>query len=175
MSFLFGIPAPGSPWSPLLVELGAHNVEQARLTLVAAHGAGVRVAMGYDSSPLRSATNELLAMIDFGLPAEQALVAATAGSAEALGLAAHIGTVETGKLADLLVADGDQGTEPRVLTGCAQAQGHALRPRPNLARSAAGEARSRHGSRSPLRRALRRGRRRGRAPSPRGRGRGRCR
>src|SRR5207248_1550243 len=33
LSFLLGIPAPGSPWSPLLVELGEHNVEQARLTL----------------------------------------------------------------------------------------------------------------------------------------------
>ena len=115
LSFLIGIPAPDSPWSPLLVELGAHNVEQARLTLVAAHAAGVRIAMGYDSSPLRSATNELLAMIEFGLPAEKALVAATAGSAEALGLAAHIGTVEVGKLADLLVVDGDPLSEPPVL------------------------------------------------------------
>jgi len=115
LSFLIGIPAPDSPWSPLLVELGAHNVEQARLTLVAAHAAGVRIAMGYDSSPLRSATNELLAMIEFGLPLEKALVAATAGSADALGLAAHIGTVEVGKLADLLVVDGDPLSEPGVL------------------------------------------------------------
>src|SRR5947207_426308 len=64
LSFLIGIPAPGSPWSPLLVELGEHNVEQARLTLLAARAAGVRIAMGFDSSPLRSATNELLALID---------------------------------------------------------------------------------------------------------------
>ena len=115
LSFLIGIPAPGSPWSPLLVELGAHNVEQARLTLVAAHAAGVRIAMGYDSSPLRSATSELLAMIEFGLPVEKALVAATAGSADALGLAAHIGTVEVGKLADLLIVDGDPLSEPGTL------------------------------------------------------------
>jgi imidazolonepropionase-like amidohydrolase len=115
LSFLLGIPAPGSPWSPLLVELGEHNVEQARLTLVAAHAAGVQIAMGYDSSPLRSATNELLAMIEFGLPVADALVAATAGGAYALGLAAHVGTVEAGKLADLLVVDGDPLTEPGVL------------------------------------------------------------
>jgi imidazolonepropionase-like amidohydrolase len=115
LSFLLGIPAAGSPWSPLLVELGEHNVEQARLTLVAAHEAGVRIAMGFDSSPLRSATNELLAMIEFGLPVADALVAATAGGAYALGLAAHVGTVEAGKLADLLVVDGDPLTEPGVL------------------------------------------------------------
>lgn len=115
LSFLLGIPAPGSPWSPLLVELGEHNVEQARLTLVAAREAGVRIAMGFDSSPLRSATNELLAMIDFGLPVADVLVAATRGGAEALGLSADVGTVEEGKLADLLVVDGDPLAEPHVL------------------------------------------------------------
>jgi len=115
LSFLIGIPAPGSPWSPLLVELGEHNVEQARLTLLAARDAGVRIAMGFDSTPLRSATNELLAMIAFGLPVEEGLVAATSGGAEALGLSAHVGTVEEGKLADLLVVDGDPLADPRVL------------------------------------------------------------
>jgi len=116
LSFLIGIPALGTPWSPLLVELGEHNVEQARLTLVAAHAAGVRIAMGFDSTPLRSATNELLAMIEFGLPVEDALVAATSGGAYALGLDAHVGSVEEGKLADLLVVDGDPLADPRALT-----------------------------------------------------------
>jgi imidazolonepropionase-like amidohydrolase len=116
LSFLLGIPAAGTAtWSPLLVELGEHNVEQARLTLVAARAAGVRIAMGYDSAPLRSAANELLALVDFGLPPAEAIVAATAGSAAAVGLAEHIGTVESGKLADLLVVDGDPLQEPGVL------------------------------------------------------------
>jgi imidazolonepropionase-like amidohydrolase len=115
LSFLLGIPAPGSPWSPALVELGEHNVEEARLTLLAARRAGVRIAMGFDSSPLRSATNELLALIEFGLPPAEALVAATSAAAEALGLAAHVGSVEEGKLADLVVVDGDPLEEPRLL------------------------------------------------------------
>jgi imidazolonepropionase-like amidohydrolase len=120
LSFLLGIPAPGSPWSPLLVELGEHNVEQARLTLLAARKAGVRIAMGFDSSPLHAATNELLAMIEFGLPVAEALVAATSSGAEALGLAADVGTVEEGKLADLLVVDGDPLAEPACLTDAAR-------------------------------------------------------
>src|SRR5205807_2322652 len=54
LSFLLGL-AASPTWTPLLLELGRHNVEQARLTLVAAREAGVRLAMGHDPSPLRSA------------------------------------------------------------------------------------------------------------------------
>jgi len=116
LSFLIGIPKAGPcVWSPLLVKLGEHNVEQARLTLVAARAAGVTIAMGYDSAPLRSAANELLALIEFGLTPAEALVAATSAGAAALGLRDQIGTVEAGKLADLLVVDGDPLSEPRVL------------------------------------------------------------
>ena len=116
LSFLLGLAEAGSAtWMPLLAELGKHNVEQSRLTLVAARDAGVRLAMGFDSAPLRSATNELLALIDFGLSPAEALVAATSGGAYALGLTEHIGTVESGKLADLLVVDGDPLVEPSVL------------------------------------------------------------
>jgi imidazolonepropionase-like amidohydrolase len=116
LSFLLGIVEGGtSTWAPELVELGKHNVEQSLLTLVAARDAGVRIAMGYDSKPLHSATRELLALIDAGLSASEALVAATSGSAYALGLDAHVGTVEPGKLADLVVVDGDPLAEPGLL------------------------------------------------------------
>jgi imidazolonepropionase-like amidohydrolase len=120
LSFLLGIPAPGSPWSPLLVELGEHNVEQARLTLLAAREAGVRIAMGFDSAPLHTATNELLAMVEFGLPVAEALVSATGAGARALGLHEHIGTIEEGKLADVIVVDGDPLAEPACLTDAAR-------------------------------------------------------
>ena len=116
LSFLIGLAENRSTtWTPLLVELGKHNVEQAQLTLVAAREAGVTLAMGYDSSPLRTATNELLALVDFGLTAGEAVAAATTGSAYALGLDDQIGTIEPGKLADLLVVDGDPLTEPALL------------------------------------------------------------
>lgn len=116
LSFLLGIVEAGTAtWAPELVELGKHNVEQAQLTLAAARDAGVRIAMGYDSAPLRAATRELLALIDAGLSASEALVAATSGSAHAVGLDAHIGTVEPGKLADLVVVDGDPLAEPALL------------------------------------------------------------
>jgi imidazolonepropionase-like amidohydrolase len=123
LSFLLHVvgqdPAAGfasSTWSPLLVELGRHNVEQAHLTLRAARDAGVRLAMGHDLAPLRAGANEMLRMIEAGLTAREALVAATSGSAYALGLSDHVGTLEPGKLADLIVVEGDPLAEPALLS-----------------------------------------------------------
>ena len=45
----------------------------------------------------------------------QALTAATSIAAEALGLDQHIGTVTEGKLADLIIVDGDPLAEPELL------------------------------------------------------------
>jgi imidazolonepropionase-like amidohydrolase len=122
LSFLLHVagldPAAGlaaSTWTPLLVELGKHNVEQAGLTLVAARDAGVRLALGHDTAPLHAGMNELLRMIEAGLTPREALVAATSGAAYALGLADHVGTVEEGKLADLVVVDGDPLAEPELV------------------------------------------------------------
>jgi imidazolonepropionase-like amidohydrolase len=122
LSFLFhviGIEADpriaSTTWAPLLVELGRHNVEQSHLTLLAARDAGVRIAMGHDTAPLHSGANELLRMIDAGLTPQEGLVAATSGSAYAVGLLDHVGTVEEGKLADLLVVDGDPLAQPELL------------------------------------------------------------
>jgi imidazolonepropionase-like amidohydrolase len=114
LSFLLHI-VETSEWTPQLVELGKHNVEQAQLTLVAARDAGVRLAVGHDSAPLHAGMNELMRMIEAGLSSHEALVAATSGGAYALGLAEHLGTVEPGKLADLIVVDGDPLEEPELL------------------------------------------------------------
>jgi imidazolonepropionase-like amidohydrolase len=114
LSFLLHV-VESSEWTPELVELGKHNVEQAHLTLVAARDAGVRLAVGYDSSPLHTGMNELLRMIEAGLTPQEALLAATSGGAHALGLAEHLGTVEPGKLADLVVVDGDPTAQPELL------------------------------------------------------------
>ena len=42
-------------------------------------------------------------------------MSATSGAAIAVGLSEHVGTVEAGKLADLLVVDDDPLTRPEVL------------------------------------------------------------
>jgi imidazolonepropionase-like amidohydrolase len=91
----------------LLRELAEYNLGQADLTLQAARAAGVRIASGHDWNPLWNAAIEIVRMSRHGLSASESLTAATATAAQALGLGEHVGTVEAGKLADLLVVDGD--------------------------------------------------------------------
>ena len=54
-------------------------------------------------------------MIHHGLAPSEALLSATQVAAAAIGLEEHIGTVEEGKLADLLIVDGDAISEPEIL------------------------------------------------------------
>jgi imidazolonepropionase-like amidohydrolase len=59
---------------------------------------------------------EIQRMVHHGLTPAEALVAATSAAAWALGLDEHIGTVTGGKLADLIVVDGDPLAEPALLS-----------------------------------------------------------
>jgi imidazolonepropionase-like amidohydrolase len=102
-------------WSPLLVELAHHNLDQADRTLKAAKAAGVSIATGHDWPPLHDLGLEIVRMIHHGLTAAEALTASTATAATALGIDTHVGTIAPGKLADLLVVDGDPLEDPALL------------------------------------------------------------
>jgi imidazolonepropionase-like amidohydrolase len=106
---------PPDTWSALLVDLANHNLEQADLTLRAARAAGVRIVTGHDWAPLDDLALEILRMIHHGLTPAQALTASTAAAAAALGLDEHVGTIAPGRLADLVVVDGDPIGSPEVL------------------------------------------------------------
>ena len=106
---------PATTWSPLLVELAHYNLEHADRTLRAARAAGVRIAVGHDWHPFWNTAIELRRMIAHGLTPAEVLVAATDGSAYALGLQTRVGTVTPGKLADLVVIDGDPLASPELL------------------------------------------------------------
>jgi imidazolonepropionase-like amidohydrolase len=71
--------------------------------------AGVTIAMGTDSGvgPHGQNLRELGLMVDAGLTPTQALVATTKTAAELLGVEDDLGTIREGKLADLIVVDGD--------------------------------------------------------------------
>jgi imidazolonepropionase-like amidohydrolase len=102
---------PGMP--PMLTGLARHNLEQGAASMRAARQVGVPIALGSDVSLATGL--EIQRMVHHGLPPAEALVAATRTAAEALGLGELIGTVTEGKLADLVVVDGDPLTEPRLL------------------------------------------------------------
>ena len=100
---------------PKLVEQAKRQADDAHATLRAAHDAGVMLAMGYDSGPPGANATELVRMAAGGIGAAAAIRAATLGSAQALGLVGEVGTVEVGRVADLLVIDGDPLADPAVL------------------------------------------------------------
>jgi imidazolonepropionase-like amidohydrolase len=99
---------------PVLVELARHNLSEGAASMRAARKAGVKIALGSDTS--LAAGLEVQRMVHHGLTAQEALVAATRTAAEALALDEHIGTVTEGKLADLIVVDGDPLAEPHLLS-----------------------------------------------------------
>ena len=103
--------APDMP--PVLAGLARRNLGEGAASMRAARQAGVKIALGSDMSLATGL--EIQRMIHHGHTAAEALVAATKTAAQALGLDEHIGTVEEGKLADLLIVDGDPLQEPRLL------------------------------------------------------------
>jgi imidazolonepropionase-like amidohydrolase len=98
---------------PMLVELAQRNLEEGAATIRAARRAGVKIALGSDTS--LAVGLEIQRMVHHGLAPDEALVAATKTAAEALALDEYIGSVAEGKLADLTVVDGDPLREPRLL------------------------------------------------------------
>jgi imidazolonepropionase-like amidohydrolase len=70
--------------------------------------AGVKMALGSDIRPLKEAALlELGLWVKDGATPRQALLAATRHAAELCGVGAALGTIEPGKLADLIVVDAD--------------------------------------------------------------------
>jgi imidazolonepropionase-like amidohydrolase len=98
---------------PVLVELARRNLAEGAASMRAAQRAGVKIALGSDMSLATGL--ELQRMVHHGLTPAEALVAATSAAAEALGLSEHIGTIAEGKLADLLIVDGDPLADPALL------------------------------------------------------------
>jgi len=99
----------------------ARRTRSAQLeSLTRAKQAGVRIAMGTDAStPFnlhgRNA-QELSLLVDNGLSPGEALLAATSISAACLGLEEEVGTVEEGKLADLIVTKSNPLDDISILT-----------------------------------------------------------
>ncbi|MFL5656333.1 MAG: amidohydrolase family protein [Ktedonobacteraceae bacterium] len=71
--------------------------------------AGVKIAMGTDSGVGRHGENgqELQLMVENGMTPMQAILASTSQAARLLHLEKNLGTLEAGKLADVIVVEGD--------------------------------------------------------------------
>jgi imidazolonepropionase-like amidohydrolase len=84
---------------------------------------GVRVAMGTDGGRGEHLPRELSHMVDHGMTPLAALHAATIEAARLLDLEAELGTIEPGKIGDLVLVDGDPLAEPALWSDAARVVG----------------------------------------------------
>ncbi|MFN2201061.1 MAG: amidohydrolase family protein [Caldilineaceae bacterium] len=88
----------------------AREVMEAHTESIArAHEAGVKIAMGTDAGVMPHGTNlrEMGLMVNIGMTPMQSIEATTRVAAECLGWDDRLGTVEAGKLADIVIARKD--------------------------------------------------------------------
>jgi len=72
------------------------------------YAAGVKFGFAsFNASASRNLPYEAASAVGFGLPYEEALRAITINSAEILGVGDQLGTIEAGKIANIIVTDGD--------------------------------------------------------------------
>lgn len=86
-------------------------------SLQIAYPLGVRIAYGTDAGVSKHGRNadEFELLVKFGMPAAEAIKAATINAAMLLGLEKEVGTLEVGKSADIIAVDGDPLADVRVL------------------------------------------------------------
>ncbi len=83
-----------------------------------AYRSGVKIALGTDSAvaPHSEANHEVELMVTKGgMTPRDALVAATKGGPDLMGLATETGTLDPGKAADLIAVEGDPLVDPRAV------------------------------------------------------------
>ncbi|MEM7585668.1 MAG: amidohydrolase family protein [Acidobacteriota bacterium] len=86
-------------------------------TFAKAYKAGIKIAYGTDTGVSAHGDNaeEFVYMVEGGMPAMEAIQSATSVTAELLGIDDTVGTLEAGKLADLIAVHGDPLSDIAIL------------------------------------------------------------
>lgn len=103
---------------PVIVPKALAVGPQIAETFAKAYKSGVKIAFGTDSavSPHGMNGKEFIYMVDAGMPAIEAIQAATLAPAEILGVSDQLGTIEPGKLADIIAVPGNPLEDISVMT-----------------------------------------------------------
>lgn len=134
-------PAAGLP--PYMLEKARNVLPETLPSFTLAYRAGVRIALGTDSGgpfhPMGDVAREMLLMEQGGMPREEVLLAATRTAAATVHRSADLGTLEPGKLADLVVVRGNPLEELAamaqpvlVMKGGRPVEGAAVEPNQDL-------------------------------------------
>lgn len=91
------------------VEKSKEVIDAHKESFTRAHKAGVKIAMGTDAGVFKHGSNlrELGLMVDCGMTPMESIVASTKTAAECLGWDDRVGTLEAGKLADVVIVKGN--------------------------------------------------------------------
>ena len=86
-------------------------------TFAKAYKAGVKIAFGTDAGVYAHGKNwmEFVYMTEAGMPILEAIHCATVNASELLGESTRLGSIETGKLADIIAVDGDPTKDVKVM------------------------------------------------------------
>lgn len=97
-----GMPEYGLQKSREVIDVHRESIRRA-------HESGVKIAMGTDAGVMPHGSNlrELGLMVEAGMTPMEAIVASTQTAAACLGWQDRLGTIEAGKLADIVITKGD--------------------------------------------------------------------
>jgi imidazolonepropionase-like amidohydrolase len=115
---------------PVLCRHYDEDMKTVRRNARAARAAGVQLALGSDWALGIGTQIEMELLAEAGVPAAEVLRAATWGSALALGASDQVGTIEPGRVADLVIlrADPLQDIRNTRRIGRVIKQGHVFEP-----------------------------------------------
>lgn len=100
----------GNPFFTDAIKAKAHAASAAsNESFLRAYEAGINIAFGTDSAvtPHGENADEFVMMVEAGMPPMEAIKTATVNAAALLGMSDELGTIEAGKLADLVAVSGD--------------------------------------------------------------------
>lgn len=105
-------------YPPLVVPKAIATGPKIQSTFAKAYKAGVKIAFGTDAGVFAHGKNykEFEYMVEAGMPAMEAIQSATLSAATLLGISDRIGSIEKGKIADIIAVNGDPLQDIKVLS-----------------------------------------------------------
>ena len=100
-------------YAPVVSQKALEIGPRIQSTFAKAYKAGVKIAFGTDAAVFAHGKNymEFIYMVEGGMPALEAIRAATLNPATMLGIEKTVGSIETGKLADIIAVEGNPTTD----------------------------------------------------------------
>lgn len=116
--FVYEVATRNPQYFPAMIRKKAIEVgPQIQETFAKAYAAGVKIAFGTDTgvSPHGDNAKEFFYMVEAGMPAYEAIKSATVGASDLLRISDQYGTLEAGKMADIVAVKGNPLTNIELL------------------------------------------------------------